>query len=240
MRALREPRIAMAGRPLLSWRLASVAAVAAIALLLLVLAVSADDVPTADLWVARRIQEIDFPGWCQLLHAGEWLTNTRGGLLVCLMLAAGFWIGGLPNATVTIVVAPGIWVLKYVIEEFVSRPRPTADLVEVTQIGDGFSFPSGHITGGVAVYGMLAIIAVLSFGPRWAKAATIAVVAAVLVSSALSRVAFGAHWPSDVLGGLLLGLIWLIGLTIFYLALDRSGLVDYVPFARAWQRGGRS
>ena len=110
----------------------------------------------------------------------------------------------------------------------------------MTQIASGFSFPSGHITAGVAVYGMLAIIAALSFEPRWAKAATIAVAAAVLVSSALSRVAYDAHWPSDVLGGLLLALIWLTVLTRLYLALERSGLVNYVPFASAWQRRGRT
>lgn len=238
MRGLRRPRIEIAGHSLPPWWLA--AATAAIALLLLALAVSADNVSDADLWVARRIQDIDFVGWRPFLDVGEWLTGAPGGLLVWLILAAGFWVSGQPTAAATIVAAPGISVPKQLLEEFVSRPRPTIDLVEVTQIASGFSFPSGHITAGVAVYGMLAIIAALSFEPRWAKAATIAVAAAALVSSALSRVAYGAHWPSDVLGGLLLALIWLIVLTRLYLALERSGLVNYVPFASAWQRGRRT
>lgn len=238
MRGLRRRVIEIAGRSPSQWWIAAVTA--AMALLLLAFAVSGNDVSDADLWGARRIQDIDFVGWRQFLDVGEWLTNAPGGLLVWLILAAGFWVGGQPTAAAALVVAPGIWVPKQLLEEFVSRPRPTIVLVDVTQIASGFSFPSGHITAGVAVYGMLAIIAALSFEPRWAKAATIAVAAAVLVSSALSRVAYDAHWPSDVLGGLLLALIWLTVLTRLYLALERSGLVNYVPFASAWQRRGRT
>lgn len=79
---------------------------------------------------------------------------------------------------------------------------------------------------------MLAVIAMLSFRPRWARMVAAGLVAAVLVSSALSRVAFGAHWPTDVLGGLLLGGVWLTGLTWFHIRLERSGLAHYLPLAR--------
>ena len=211
------------------WALSIVLAVVLVALTAIV---SNSGVLGIDLDVARRIQDIDPPGWDAFLNFGERLTNVRGGLLSCIVLAVGFWIRRLPAATVTIVVAPAIWVPKQLIEDFVARPRPTVDLIEITQTADGFSFPSGHVTAGVAVYGMLAIIAILSFRPRWAKVGTVGLVAAILVSSALSRVAFGAHWPTDVLGALLLGAIWLSGLTWFYRWLERSGLANYLPLAR--------
>lgn len=194
--------------------------------------VSSDGVPSVDLDTALRIQDLDSPGWDAFLNFGESLTDVRGGLLSCAILAVGFWVRGLPAATVTIVLAPAILVPKNFIEEFIARPRPTADLVEITQVADGFSFPSGHVVAGVAVYGMLAIIAILSFRQRWARFGTVALVAVILVSSALSRVAFGAHWPTDVLGGLLLGAVWLTGLTWFHVRLERSGLANTLPLAR--------
>ena len=150
-----------------SWWTLSV--VLAVALAALIAIVSNSGVLSIDLDVARRIQEIDSPGWVAFLNFGEGLTNLRGGLLGCAVLTAGFWFRGLPAATVTIVIAPAIWVPKQLIEDFVARPRPTVDLVEITQTAEGFSFPSGHVTAGVAVYGMLAIIAILSFRPPWAK-----------------------------------------------------------------------
>lgn len=213
-----------------SWWTLSV--VLAVALAALIAIVSNSGVLSIDLDAARRIQEIDSPGWVAFLNFGEGLTNLRGGLLGCAVLTAGFWFRGLPAATVTIVIAPAIWVPKQLIEDFVARPRPTVDLVEITQTAERFSFPSGHVTAGVAVYGMLAIIAILSFRPRWAKVATVCLVAAILASSALSRVAFGAHWPTDVLGALLLGALWLSGLTWFYRWLEQSGLANYLPLAR--------
>jgi undecaprenyl-diphosphatase len=230
MSASYERHGARRGRPLLV--LWAAGAGLAFAFGALAVVVSSRGVLTADLEVAVWIQNRDPLGWEAFLNTGEWFTNVRGGLLICLISVLGFWLRNLPAAAVTIVVAPAIWVAKHFIEEFIARPRPTVDLVDVTQFGDGFSFPSGHITAGLAVYGMLAIIAVLSFERRSARVATVSLAAAVLVSSAFSRVAFGAHWPTDVLGGLLLGALWLVGLTWFYVRLEQSGLADYLLPAR--------
>ncbi|MGH6907884.1 MAG: phosphatase PAP2 family protein, partial [Aestuariivirga sp.] len=67
-----------------------------------------------------------------------------------------------------------------------------------------FSFPSGHATMAALIFGILAVLVSHSMG-RWARALVYAVCALAVVAIAYSRVYLGAHWLSDVLGGLLFG-----------------------------------
>lgn len=64
-----------------------------------------------------------------------------------------------------------------------------------------FSYPSGHATGGLAVYAGCGIaIALVLRDRRWAWA--VAIASTVLgLSIGVSRVVLGLHWPSDVVGG---------------------------------------
>ncbi|OOZ38107.1 hypothetical protein BOW53_16540 [Solemya pervernicosa gill symbiont] len=88
-------------------------------------------------------------------------------------------------------------------------PRP----IEIYDGLSSFSFPSGHTTMSVVIYGFLAVLIAreLTASRRlWAYLA-----AGLLITPiALSRLYLGAHWLSDVAGGIALGLGWvaIIGL----------------------------
>lgn len=88
----------------------------------------------------------------------------------------------------------------YVIKAFFARGRPCVDLPDVRILvgcGDAFSFPSNHAVNSMAVAGAMGYF----FRPLlWAL-----VPAGLLVC--LSRVAVGAHYPSDVFAGAALGLV---------------------------------
>jgi len=92
------------------------------------------------------------------------------------------------------------------------RPRPIDIYAGVSSWG----FPSGHSTMSVVFYGFLALLLVRSVTPRWRWVPFGAAIGVSLLI-ALSRIYLGAHWFSDVAGGMALGWSWVILLGIFYL-----------------------
>ncbi len=95
-------------------------------------------------------------------------------------------------------------VAAFALKALVGRSRPgqgpTDDLVATA------SFPSGHVVRVTVTLGVL--LALIAWDhPRWRMPAVLVSVAFLLVVGA-ARVASGEHWPSDVVGGYLLGGAW--------------------------------
>jgi len=68
-----------------------------------------------------------------------------------------------------------------------------------------FSYPSGHTAAATALYGLLAVVFAVPAGILWLCAAILAI---LLI--AFSRMALSVHYASDILGGLLLGVLGLL------------------------------
>lgn len=88
------------------------------------------------------------------------------------------------------------------IKQLVARPRPPGGDVVVP--GVVYSYPSGHVLEALTIFGIIAILLWRADHHRVAIAAgafTIVFVSLV----AVARVAINAHYPSDVLGGMLAG-----------------------------------
>ncbi|MGB3766505.1 MAG: phosphatase PAP2 family protein [Phormidesmis sp.] len=89
-----------------------------------------------------------------------------------------------------------------------SRARP--DL-----IADGLaapslhSFPSGHVVVSVSMYGLIFYLWFRTSKNWLEKIIAIAFGTVWISLIALARLALGAHWPSDVIAGILIGSLWL-------------------------------
>jgi undecaprenyl-diphosphatase len=115
---------------------------------------------------------------------------------VLLYYLMGWRVPALYAATVVLACA-----LSEAAKLVVERPRP--DLL-LDLAGEGYSYPSSHTMAAVACYVGLALCLRLRWrGARGRAALVASLVIAGLV--ALSRLIVGWHYPTDVLGSLLLG-----------------------------------
>jgi undecaprenyl-diphosphatase len=79
-----------------------------------------------------------------------------------------------------------------------ARARP--DLVPHLDHASSFAFPSGHATSAAVVYLLFAFIV-----PSQRRGLWLSIGIVLTILTGISRIMLGVHWPSDVLGGWLLG-----------------------------------
>lgn len=99
----------------------------------------------------------------------------------------------------------GAVLLVHLAKALLDRPRPT--LVEpLVALPADSSFPSAHTTQ-IAAFALCLAFIIHRTIPEWQFIAGVLAVALV-AAVALSRIYLQVHFPSDVLGGLLLGVVW--------------------------------
>ena len=122
------------------------------------------------------------------------------------MIIMFFVFGGWLGKKIAVIIGISILVLTFlvpIIKNLVERPRPLVPKVDFLLATDKkYAFPSGHAT---IVSAGAAVVLVLFRGSATRLAISISLsVEAALVC--ISRVYVGAHYPIDVLGGILLGI----------------------------------
>jgi undecaprenyl-diphosphatase len=99
----------------------------------------------------------------------------------------------------------GSLIMNAALKDVFNRPRP--DLWEPRGQYAWASYPSGHAIVCVAVWFTVARMLRRERGWRW----PFGVAAMLLVVVVYSRLYLGVHWPTDVIGGLVMGAVWLVG-----------------------------
>ncbi|HEU5226254.1 MAG TPA: phosphatase PAP2 family protein [Ktedonobacteraceae bacterium] len=187
---------------------------------------------SVDVAITREFQENRFPPLNTLMVAVSYLGNS--GLVfpaLILLTALLFWVLRLRLEAVLIVVLSIVSSLLNVsIKLIVSRPRPTAKLVEIIQHASGASFPSGHVMSYVAFFGLLFSLGVILLKrDRLWHYALLIISALFVILVGPSRIYLGDHWASDVIGGYLFGGM-LLGISLWiYLHLKAKGVLAPPP-----------
>lgn len=129
-----------------------------------------------------------------LAHSGDswfWLA----GLAVMWLLGNEYWKFRALTLGVAILITA---MVVFLVKQLVRRRRPEGEWGKFYRLTDPHSFPSGHTVRAF----MLAVIT-LGVGPLWLG--LVLIVWAPLVG--LARIAMGVHYLSDVLAGMVLGLL---------------------------------
>jgi membrane-associated phospholipid phosphatase len=124
--------------------------------------------------------------------------------------------------------------LNYLLKIAIRRPRPTDDLVEVFQVLNSYSFPSGHVMFYTAFFGFLVFLVYLLLPHSFRRAVFLALLFLPILLVSLSRVYLGEHWASDVLAGYLLAsLSLMVSVSVYHWGRQRF----FVPVTsgRPWR-----
>jgi undecaprenyl-diphosphatase len=142
--------------------------------------------------------------FARVTHLGDpWLLA-----LWCVLGAALLALRGKVAIAIGFVIAiAGNGVLNTTLKRIFERVRPVHDREIAT--ADGWSFPSGHASGSLVTYGMVAYLLVSVMPARW-RLPTAIVATLIAVTTASSRVFLRVHFASDVLAGFASGTAWLV------------------------------
>lgn len=136
--------------------------------------------------------------------------TSQNGMLLTLGFTVMLVLGRqLPAALLVLATMPARH-LSGRLKALLDSPRPSAELVRITEHASGLGFPSGHVLGATLLYGALFYLAPRVVPQRGMRLAVQTVALVMIVLTGVSRVYVGAHWPSDVLGGYLWGTITLL------------------------------
>jgi len=98
-------------------------------------------------------------------------------------------------------------VLMLLLKQLFQRKRPLSPLLKAAK---GLSFPSGHAIMAVTFYGLLVYILQHTIETNWLRILLTIMLIILALLIGFSRVYLRVHYASDVLGGFIIGLLWLL------------------------------
>lgn len=138
----------------------------------------------------------------------KFITNFGGAIFVISLTTILFFVIKDKKIGISIITNLGIvTILNQIIKFIMQRPRPTEfRIIEET----GYSFPSGHSMISMAFYGYLIYLIYKYVKNKYIKWISIVVLSLLICTIGISRIYLGVHYTSDVLGGFLISISYLV------------------------------
>ncbi len=167
-----------------------------------------------DAQVERDVQATNWGPLALSFPFFSWIGDTKGFVFEVIIFAAIVVFNRRAWIFAAGAVLSGGWYV--LLSHLIDRPRPTtSQVLRVTEHPGASSYPSGHTIFIVTVTVVLLLGLGHRFLPRWGRVAGWVVVLLLIAANAVARMYTGAHWPTDVLGGILIAVAWLTFLVSF-------------------------
>lgn len=168
--------------------------------------VTSDSIVAMDYFVSQQMGLLSESPIVNLFILITSLASTPITILVVLLTCILCWIIDQRYIIVGLLIAAiGSTIFTYLTKLFFHRGRP----LDILLMEQTYSFPSGHATVTVALYGFIAYMAV-RFSKNFSRQVRIvAITIFFYILVGLSRIVLNEHYLSDVLGGYLVGALWL-------------------------------
>jgi len=189
-----------------------------IAFIILSVYVNYHPIPPLDLDLSLFVQKYHSDSLDKIMLAISFFGELPYSLLMVLIVAGIFYLYKFKREAyyITSILLSGLVILG--VKSIIDRPRPTEFYVRLVEINRFQSFPSGHVLSYILFFGfMIVLMRNLNTIPLITKRIITYISAFYMITIAFSRIYLGAHWFTDTLGGVILGLVCLYPLCYFYL-----------------------
>ena len=138
----------------------------------------------------------------------KFITNFGGAIFIILLTV--ILIAVIKNKKIGLSILANlaiITILNQLLKRILQRPRPTEyRIIEES----GYSFPSGHSMISMAFYGYLIYLSYKYVENKNVKWILISLLSVLICLIGISRIYLGVHYTSDVLGGFLISISYLV------------------------------
>lgn len=189
--------------------------------------VSANPVPAFDLNISLFVQQYHADRLDKIMLGISILGELPYSILMVLFVAILFYVFKYKREAYFIlsILYSGLIILG--VKNLINRPRPTEFYVRLVEINRFQSFPSGHVMSYILFFGfMMVLMNHLKTIPILTRRIISFISVFFMLTIPFSRVYLGAHWFTDTLGGLMLGLICLFPLRYIYLKPHKKRIGD--------------
>lgn len=143
-----------------------------------------------------------------LTIAAKTITNVANPVILLLVAGVLFLVVEKKKNKFSIVCNLGIAaILNIILKSIIQRPRPIGHrLIDES----GYSFPSGHSMVSMAFYGYLVYLIVKNVKNKYLRAISSCILLLLILFIGLSRIYLGVHYTSDVIGGFIVAILYLL------------------------------
>jgi undecaprenyl-diphosphatase len=171
-----------------------------------------------DLQVTKAIQMINFPFFNLGMIWVSWPGFGPQNLIIAGLIILFIWVSGLHwEAVMALAAAVFSTAINVLVKDLVQRPRPLSTQVNVIDLLNSYSFPSGHVMFYLGFFGFMGFLAFTLLKPSFKRSLALFLVSVLIILIGISRISLGEHWASDVLGAYLLGSLTLVTIIQIYI-----------------------